>query len=81
MRGARIGDLPSAIEAYARALAIDGSHTPSRTALEGLLDEATARREAAALLRPLYEKDGEHARLLRVLEIEAEYAESPDGRS
>jgi tetratricopeptide (TPR) repeat protein len=80
VRKAKMGDLSSAIEAYSRALTIDGSHAPSRAAIEGLLDEATVRREAAALLRPLYEKDGEHARLLRVLEIEAEYSESSDAK-
>ena len=76
----KIGDLAGGLDAYARALAIDGSHATSRAALQGLLDESSVRREAAALLRPLYEKDGEHVRLLRVLEIEAEYADVPDAK-
>ncbi|MGO9708401.1 MAG: hypothetical protein ACLQBL_06045 [Polyangiaceae bacterium] len=78
VRRTKIADLPSALEAYSRAIAIDGAHAPSRTALQGLLDEPSVRREAAALLHPLYEKDGEHAHLLRVLEIETEYADVPE---
>ena len=31
-------------------------------------------------MRPLYEGDGDHTRLLRVLDIEAEYAESVDAK-
>ena len=80
VRQTKIGDLPSALEAYSRALAIDGSHGPSRAALQGLLGEASVRREAAAILHPLYEKDGEHAHLLQVLEIEAEYASVPEAK-
>ncbi|HEY2517610.1 MAG TPA: tetratricopeptide repeat protein [Polyangiaceae bacterium] len=76
----RIKDLPGALESYGRALAIDGTHPLSRAALEGLLDEAEVKREAAAILRPLYEKDGEHARLLRVLEIEADHVDAVDPR-
>src|SRR5438552_3211362 len=76
VRQTRTNDLAGALEAYERALAIDGAHATSRGALEGLLDDPNVRREAAGILRPLYEKDGEHARLLRVLEIEASFAES-----
>ena len=72
---ARIGDVAGALEAYSRALAIDGAHAPSRAAVEELLGEASVRRDAAALLRPLYEKESAHAHVLRTLEIEAEYAE------
>jgi golgin subfamily B member 1 len=76
VRQKRLGDLPGAIEAYRQALTLDPSHATSRGALEALLDNADARREAASILRPLYEVDGLHTKLLRVLEIEAEYAES-----
>jgi tetratricopeptide (TPR) repeat protein len=77
VRQARLKNLDGALDAYRHALSIDVSHAPSRAALEGLLADATARREAAAILRPLYEAEGEHARLLRVLDIEAEFADSP----
>jgi len=76
VRQSKLGDTTSAIDAYRRALALDPSQSRCRSALEVLLDEPTARREAASILRPLYEIDGLHDRLLRVLEIEAEYADS-----
>ncbi len=41
-----------------------------------MLDDAQARRVAAGILRPLYEADGLNEKLLRVLEIEAEHADS-----
>ncbi len=79
VRHKRTGELGAALEAYARALAIEGTHAPSRAALEELTREDAVRREAAGILRPLYERDGAEPealrRLLRVLEIEAEYAE------
>jgi len=77
VRQARLKNLDGALDAYRQALAIDVSHAPSRAALEGLLADEGARREAAAIVRPLYEAEGEHARLLRVLDIEAEFADSP----
>ncbi|HEV3193896.1 MAG TPA: tetratricopeptide repeat protein, partial [Polyangiaceae bacterium] len=61
---------------YRRALLIYPSHPGCRVALEAMLDDPAARREAAAILRPLYEADGLNDKLLRVLEIEAEYADS-----
>ncbi len=77
VRQARLKNLDGALDAYRQALMLDVSHAPSRAALEGLLADPVARREAAAILRPLYEAEGEHARLLRVLDIEAEFADSP----
>ncbi len=80
VRQERTNDLIGALDAYGRALAIDGSHPPSRSALEALLDDANVKLEAAGILRPLYERDGEHARLLRVLEIEADLAEDSESK-
>jgi tetratricopeptide (TPR) repeat protein len=80
VRQEHTSDLIGALDAYGRALAIDGSHPPSRAALEALLDDKDVKLEAAGILRPLYEKDGEHARLLRVLEIEADLAEDPESK-
>ncbi|MEO6576373.1 MAG: hypothetical protein ABIP89_21145, partial [Polyangiaceae bacterium] len=79
-RQARLNDTPGAIEAYRQALAIDPAHVPSRAALEALLENADARRDAAGILRPLYEADGQQTRLLRVLDIEAEYADTVDAK-
>ena len=52
------------------------AHAGCRGALEAMLENADALREAASILRPLYEVDGLHQKLLRVLEIEAEFADS-----
>jgi tetratricopeptide (TPR) repeat protein len=76
VRRERLSDLEGALEAYRQALVLEPSHAPTRAALEELLSDGTARRDAAAILRPLYEADGDHARLLRVLDIEAELNES-----
>lgn len=76
VRQRRLGDVPGAIEAFRQALALDAGHATSRAALEGLLEDATVRREAAAVLRPLYEAEGLYRPLLRVLDIEVENAES-----
>jgi tetratricopeptide (TPR) repeat protein len=72
----KLGDVLAAIGSYRQALTIDPSHAGCRKALEAMLDDANARREAAAILRPLYEADGLNEKLLKVLEIEAEYADS-----
>ena len=74
------GDLMGALDAYRQALTVDPAHAPSREALERLLDEPAARRDAAQVLHPLYETDGDHERLLRVVEIEAETSLSPSER-
>jgi tetratricopeptide (TPR) repeat protein len=76
VRQKKLGDLASAIDAYRQALRLDPSHSGCRAALEAMLVDPAARREAASLLRPLYEADALHQKLLRVLEIQAEYAES-----
>jgi golgin subfamily B member 1 len=73
----RLGDVGAAIAAYRQALTLDPSHAGCRAALEAMLGDENSRREAAAILRPLYEADGLHTKLLKVLEIEAEYADSP----
>jgi tetratricopeptide (TPR) repeat protein len=79
LRREHLRDLDGAMDAYRRALTLDTAHRASRTALEKLLDadDPTARREAAAVLHPIYETDGEHERLLRVLEIEVSASEDP----
>lgn len=72
----RLKDVPGAIESHRQALALDPSHGSSRAAVVALLEEPTARREAASILRPLYEADGQHHELLRVLDIEIESSDS-----
>jgi golgin subfamily B member 1 len=76
VRQVKLRDVAAAIGAYRRALEIDPSHERCRGALEAMLSDDTARLEAAEILHPLYEADGLHEKLLRVLEIEAENADS-----
>ncbi|MDB4944088.1 MAG: domain protein putative component of TonB system [Labilithrix sp.] len=80
VRRRRLSETSEAIDAYREALALSGSHVPAREALEELLDDESARREAAEILRPLYEAGGEHARLMRVLDIQVEHEASLAGR-
>lgn len=75
-----LNDLPGALDAYRQALLLDPSHPQSRLALELLLEVPDARREAASILHPLYESDGDFERLLRVLDIEIETADNPSER-
>ncbi|HEY8038469.1 MAG TPA: tetratricopeptide repeat protein [Polyangiaceae bacterium] len=76
VRQKRLGDVSAAIAAHRQALIIDPAHAGCRGALEAMLEDPAARREAASILLPLYETDGLNQKLLRVLEIEAEYADS-----
>lgn len=82
LRDVRLSDVDGALEAYREALTVDSKHPGSRAALEKLLahDEVMARREAAAILRPIYEEEADHERLLQVLEIEISSVEDPLGK-
>lgn len=83
VRRKRLSDVNQAIEAYRQALTLDPSGEPTRaarTALEELLDDTEARREAAEILRPLYEASGEDAKLVRVLDIQVENESSLEER-
>jgi tetratricopeptide (TPR) repeat protein len=80
VRQKRLGDVGGSIAAYREALILDPSHPGCRGALEAMLVDPSARRDVAAILRPLYEADGLHEKLLRVLEIEAEYADTPSDK-
>jgi tetratricopeptide (TPR) repeat protein len=79
LRRERLEDAPGALQAYRDALSIDTSHVASREALEQMLESADAatRREAAEILHPIYEADGDSQRLLRVLEVEIASADDP----
>ncbi|MFC1642267.1 tetratricopeptide repeat protein [Myxococcota bacterium] len=82
LRREHLGNTALALEAYRLALTIDPSHSASREALEKLLEseDGLARREAAEVLHPIYEGEGNHQRLLRVLEIEVEATDSLEQR-
>ena len=75
VRRKRLVEIDSAIDAYRQALTLDPANVAARSALEELLDQDTqvaARREAAEILRPLYEAAGHDAKLVRVLDIQVE---------
>jgi tetratricopeptide (TPR) repeat protein len=83
VRRKRLSEVNEAIEAYRQALTLDPGHAPARTALEELLeqeDHVEARREAAEILRPLYEASGQDAKLIRVLDIQVENESSVEAR-
>ena len=80
VRREHLQDLDGALDAFRQALTVDPSHKPSREALERLLTEEGAKREAAQVLHPLYEADGDNEKLLRVVEIEADTTLNPDER-
>jgi tetratricopeptide (TPR) repeat protein len=73
-------DLQGALDAYRQALTLDPSNVRCRSALEALLEDPDARRDAAETLHPLYEADGDSDKLLRVLEIEVETADNTTER-
>ena len=64
--------LDDAIEAYARALAIDATEKTSRAALDRLVASGDHRLAAASVLEPIYRAvGGSGASLLRVLDVKA----------
>ncbi|HEX4337856.1 MAG TPA: tetratricopeptide repeat protein [Polyangiaceae bacterium] len=79
LRRERLADSAGALAAYRQALALDTQHAPTRAALEKLLasDDTGTRREAAEILHPIYEADGDSESLLRVLEVEIACADDP----
>ena len=80
VRRKRLSEVQEAIEAYRQALTLDPGAGPARAALEELLDDENARREAAEILRPLYEAAGENKQLVRVLDIQVEHEQTLEGR-
>ncbi|HWO08259.1 MAG TPA: hypothetical protein VNN80_02230, partial [Polyangiaceae bacterium] len=79
LRGDQLELPQAALDAYREALELDFSYRPARLALERLLesDDALTQREAAEVLEPVFQTEGDHQRLLKVIEIQAESAEDP----
>jgi tetratricopeptide (TPR) repeat protein len=73
-----LGEVDAALDAYREALTLSPSHAKSREAVEALLDHEAARKDAADLLRPLYEADDAHEKLLRVLDIQIDGTDGVD---
>ncbi len=68
-----------ALEAYRQITGMDPSHARAREALRAMLesDDPLNRKEAAEILMPLYEGDGDDARLLGVLETVVDAEQDP----
>ncbi|MBX3180989.1 MAG: tetratricopeptide repeat protein [Polyangiaceae bacterium] len=79
LRARHLSDVDGALAVYREALTVDSKHAASREALAELLSHESdaARREAAAILRPIHEEEGDSERLLAVLEIEVATADDP----
>ncbi len=80
VRLTRMEDVPGALAAYQRALALDASDKATRAAVEKLLGHETARAEAASVLEPIFRAEEPGTGLVRVLETKAELAASPEDR-
>ncbi len=80
VRRKQLHEVSDALDAYQKALSLDQAHVQAREALEELLADEGVRREAAEILRPLYETSGENAKLVRVLDIQIEHESSLEGR-
>ncbi len=73
-------DVPGAIEAFRRALAVEPAEKTSRSALEKLLAGGENRLAAAEVLEPLQRAEHNVAGMLRVLDVKAALAETADAR-
>ena len=74
-----LADDSGAIEVYRRALSIRTTHDASRAALAKLLEstEKVTRREAALILKPIFEAEGDNERLLTTQLIEVDTTDDP----
>jgi tetratricopeptide (TPR) repeat protein len=77
-----LDDPKGALGAYREVLTIDPAHQGARDALEQMLshDDPEIKREAAEIIGPLYDADGDATRLLKVLDIEIEATFDPSAR-
>lgn len=73
LQEATLGDRPAAVAAYREVLVLLPAHPQARQALERmLLASADQRAEIVEVLEPLFEQDGDAARLIGVLEARLE---------
>ena len=80
LQAERLGAPEAAIELYREVLADFPEEPRARAALEALLDSSDHQLLAADILEPIYQAGGEGDKLVRVLEIQAARASSPDRR-
>jgi tetratricopeptide (TPR) repeat protein len=71
LRLTRLGDVPGALAANARCLALDPDHATARPAVEGLMERGDHRLDAANVMEPIYKAQGSVEGELRVLEMRA----------
>ncbi|HEY1558512.1 MAG TPA: tetratricopeptide repeat protein [Kofleriaceae bacterium] len=76
----RLGDVARAIESYREALEMDPSHAETLHALDGLVRGKVEPVMAARVLEPIYETQGEFAKLVDVLEVMVTHNEDPLAR-
>ncbi|MCA9595363.1 MAG: tetratricopeptide repeat protein [Myxococcales bacterium] len=70
-----LDDVERAVELYRDILGIIPDHAPTLTALEGIKNGSRAPMAAASVLEPVYDAMGEWARLISVLQVQAQFAD------
>jgi golgin subfamily B member 1 len=73
-------ELPSAVDAFRRALAVEPAEKTSRSALEKLLTSGDQRLLAAEVLEPLHRSERNVAGMLRVLDVKASLSDTAEAR-
>ncbi len=77
-----LGDHPAAVASYREVLGISASHPNARMALQRMIAKAPDQRaNIVEVLEPLFERDGEYAQLLDVLEARLEITDDPLDRA
>jgi tetratricopeptide (TPR) repeat protein len=75
-----LGDMARAIDSYREALEIDPSHGESLAALDGIVRGKVDPVLAARVLEPIYDRAGEYAKLIEVLDVIVANTEDPVAR-
>jgi len=76
----RLSEASAAVDQYESVLSEHPSHLRSQQALERLIDVASQRQRIAAVLEPLYERQGAYVELARVLSVQLEDVSDPASR-
>ena len=76
----KLADPAGAVDYYSEVLAEDPLHLGAQAALERLVADASLRQRIAAILEPLYERQGAAAELAKILEVQLEEVADPQGR-
>jgi len=79
-RLSKLRDVAGALDAFQEALAFDPQERTARAALERLTAAGDHRLEAAAVLEPIYRREGALGPLLKLLELRGSLEADVDGR-